>query len=173
MPYGLVSGRGADVDSRTEHNYTPLYYAKSAEMVRLLVKEGGAKVNVLNKYIFSPLSVSTFQKVEITEALLDEGALVKFGRMSPLVHAIASGRMDALKVLLARRGFVRVIQWKDKAFDETAREMAVRTGRHEMVGLLDDALVLAKVCVCVSQCCSLFYGCVIGGYVLCVFYRLS
>ena len=140
-------GRGADVEAKGYQNRTPVFGAKSAEMVRLVVKEGGAKVNVLNMGSRSPLSVSTFQKVAVVEALLDEGALVKFGERSPLVYAASCGWMEALQVLLARRGFMRVIEWKDEGFNATARELAVQEGHDAMVGLLDDALVLAKVCV--------------------------
>ena len=145
---GLVLGRGADVDSRDEDGFSPLHCAKSAEMVRLLVKEGGAEVNVTHCTGSSPLA-HDFRNVEVMEALLDEGALVKYGDVSPLVYAVFCNHPEALKVLLSRRGFVRVIEWKCPFYQQAAREVAVSKGRDEMVALLDAALVLAKVC-CVS-----------------------
>ena len=114
----------------------------SSPNVRVLVQEGGAEVNVITNIHWSPLSY-TSEYPEVAEALLEEGALVKFGRRSALVEAIERRDIDTLKVLLARRGFVRVIQWKDEDHNMTAREAAVSHGHDDMVGLLDEALVVA------------------------------
>ncbi len=143
-------GRGADVNDKTSDGSTPLHCSsRFPQLVRLLL-EKGANPNVVNGFGGTPLSYACGIPDSL-HALLDGGALVMFGGKSVLRSACFRGHTESVKVLLRRRGFLRVLQWKYGS-GETAREAASRGGQDAIVGLLDAALPLAQVCstVCVS-----------------------
>ena len=65
---------GARVDARDENGFTPLHWAKTAQIAKVLLK-AGARVDARGKYGETPLNFG-LKTVEVTKVLLKAGAKV-------------------------------------------------------------------------------------------------
>lgn len=94
----------ANINRRDKRGDTLFFYAKSAEMVQLLV-EHGASVNILSSDGYSPLHFA--QSVEVAEALVLAGANINAldrEGMTPLHFGLTNGAAPEVSIYLARAG---------------------------------------------------------------------
>jgi ankyrin repeat protein len=140
---------GARIDAEDDSWRTPLYYAKDAEMVKLLINKG-AGVEVCNIDTRTPLIEAIINgKLGIVKALLENGADVDLcgptGEV-PILKAIDCANLEILKALVDKGVDLKV---KDKnGFTPLEHTIRYHPRKRDFIKLLNDATEKEK---CVQQ----------------------
>ncbi len=135
--------KGADINAVNQNNWTPLFYAKQADIAKRLV-ESGADVNFAGS-LFTPLAHAVFQKrKEVAECLLENGAqLPELGNPLSIVllrESLKAGSAAILERYLSR-GF-------DPLYEDDVNNnllhFASERGSRELIDLLMSRGVAVK-----------------------------
>ncbi len=136
----LLLGKGASVNEKARHGYTPLHYAARAgsrEVVDLLIA-AGADVNSRAKYDGeSPLHwAARANNAEIAEYLIEKGAeanIKGYKDWTPLHIAAENGNIELAKLLIDNNADVNV---GSKEHRYTPLHLAIESNNPELVRLL-------------------------------------
>ena len=137
----LHAGANPNIDS---DDGTPLMMAVDSGSVEIVKELISAGVDVNNRDSIRPeplLLASDAGNIEIVKLFLNAGADVNiqevYTKETALMGAAKHGHTEVVRLLLA----AGANQCLRNAYDETARDIAVRLERKEIVELLDEALV--------------------------------
>ena len=129
---------GADIESQDSKGWTPLIYANSLEMVKLLIKYG-ANVNARAEHYLNPLFSAAYDgNLDKFKYLLKNGADIKLKMVdgaSLLMAAVSGGNKELIKDLIAKGVDINA----KTHYGKTAIMLAKYKGEKKIIDMLVDA----------------------------------